>query len=346
MISLLLAIGPVLLFLGTLVAMDSFRLLRPSAVLTAFAWGAVAALIAMPSRDWLGHIVQISPEGFTRYAGPPIEEALKGAFVIAQIARRRVGFLIDATILGFAVGTGFAVVENLAYLRTLGDSAPPLLWAVRGLGTAVLHGAATAILAMLTKRATDRSPERTAIVWLPGWLAAASIHSAFNHVPLPAAAQTAVLLVVLPLIVVFVFQRSERSTREWMGAGLDLDVMLLELVESERFDDTRFGAYLRQLRSRFPGHVVVDMLCLLRIELELSIRAKAFVLARSAGLAVTGDEDLAACLAERDYVSKSIGATGRLALKPLRVTSDRDRWHRQLLSGIMRKAGRAARTRS
>jgi hypothetical protein len=45
------------------------------------------------------------------------------------------------------------------------------------------------------------------------------------------------------------------------------------------------------------------------------------------------DDDLEASLAERDYLHRSIGRAGLLALRPLQVTSGRDRWHRQLLKG-------------
>jgi hypothetical protein len=36
--------------------------------------------------------------------------------------RRRIGFPVDAAQLGFAVGTGFAVIENLDYFRVLSDA--------------------------------------------------------------------------------------------------------------------------------------------------------------------------------------------------------------------------------
>ena len=128
-----------------------------------------------------------------------------------------------------------------------------------------------------------------------------------------------------------VFDRSERATREWVGAGLDLDLEVLQLVVSEHFGVTRFGQYLHELRARFPGPVVADMYCLLRLELELSVQAKALVMARGAGLHLPADEDLEAALAERQYLQYSIGRTGLLALRPLQVTTHRDQWHRHLL---------------
>ena len=94
---------------------------------------------------------------------------------------------------------------------------------------------------------------------------------------------------------------------------------------------THFGRVLQQLRARTPGPIVADMFCLLRLELELAVQAKALLMAREAGLDVPVDDDLEAILAERRCLQRSIGRIGLLALKPLGVTSHRDQWHRHLL---------------
>jgi hypothetical protein len=195
----------------------------------------------------------------------------------------------------------------------------------------MLQGAATAIFAILAKTYADQHRDRLAFAFLPGLAAAMAIHSVYNHRFLPPVAQTLLLLVVLPLLVLWVYARSERSTRDWIGAGLDLDMELLSLVTSETFTVTQFGRYLQELRARMPGPVVADMFCLLRVELELSVQAKAMLLARQNGLEVPVDDDLAASLEERRYLQHSIGTVGLLALKPLQVTSYRDTWHRHLL---------------
>jgi RsiW-degrading membrane proteinase PrsW (M82 family) len=340
------ALVPVVAFLVQLQLMDSFKLVRPAAVFVAIGIGAVVAVICIPLHEWLIAATGMSVVGFSRYVAPVTEETLKAVFLIALIARRRVGFLVDAAVQGFAVGTGFALVENVVYLRALPD-APLLLWLVRGLGTAVLHGATTAMFAMISRTLADRHPDRLWAVFWPGWLVAVAVHSAFNHVPLSPIAMTILLLVVLPALVLVVYHRSEASTRDWIGAGLDLDVELLHLVRSEAFAFTRFGIYLRELRQRFPGPVVADMFCLLRLELELSVQAKAMLLAREAGVQVPVDDDLTACLAEIEYLNASIGRTGVLALKPLMVSSHRDRWHRHLLAqaGSQTRLSNATRTR-
>jgi hypothetical protein len=142
-----------------------------------------------------------------------------------------------------------------------------------------------------------------------------------------------VLLAVMPLVLLGVFEWSEKTMREWIGSGLDLDVELLQLLSSPDFHGTRFALYLEQLRARFAGPVVADMLCLLRLQLELSAEAKGKLLARAAGVEVAADDDTRAALAELRALRASIGRTGLLALEPLSVTSDRDHWHRHLLEG-------------
>ena len=328
--NIIVAFVPVLVFLAVLVMMDSFKLARPSAIATAMGWGVVAAVLSGISQFWMTGT--LSESAFHRVAAPAIEETAKCVLIAYLILKRRIGFPVDAAQLGFAVGTGFAVVENLEYLRVL-SSAAFVLWLVRGLGTAMLHGATTAIFAMLSHTAADRHRDRGALIFLPGLVAAVAIHTAFNVLPVSPLATTAMLLIVLPLLVLWVFQRSEMATRDWVGAGLDLDLMLHETFSSEALAYTKFGAYLRELRQRFPGHVVADMLCLLRVELELSIQAKAMLIARDAGMIMPVHPDARSATDEIRYLRSSIGTTGLLALNPVQVTTHRDDWHRYLLVG-------------
>ena len=332
------ALVPALLLLALLQLMDSFKLVRMTFVALALASGAAAALVCLSLHEAIFEWIRYDPAVFTRYVAPLTEESCKAAFIVLFLVRNRVGFLVDAAVLGFAVGTGFALVENVDYLRHLGTAGLDL-WLVRGLGTGVLHGATTAVFAILSKALLDRGGRRTT-AFLPGFGLAAGIHAVFNHVPLPPLAMTALLLLVLPLVVVIVFQRSERSTREWVGAGLDLDIELLSIVGSELFAVTRFGRYLQELRARFSGRVVADMFCLLRLELELSIQAKAMLMAREAGLELPVSPDLQDSLQEIACLQASIGPTGLLALEPLQVTSGRDRWHRFLLAANRRRTPR------
>jgi protease PrsW len=326
-----LALLPALVFLGVLVFMDSFKLLPLRAVLRALAVGAVAALVCTAVNGALLDGLGVAPTAFKRYVAPLVEETAKAAWIVILLRRGRIGFLVDAAILGFAVGTGFALVENVEYLRAL--ATPHLLvWLVRGFGTAVLHGATTAIFALLGKGLLDRRGEKALLPLAPGFVVAVLIHSAYNHLLLPPLAETALLLALLPPLVILAFDRSERATREWLGVGMDTDVELLQSIRSGAIRETRVGTYLRSLTARFPGPLVADMLCLLRIHLELSVRAKGLLLAREAGLRADVGPDVRTNLAELRYLEKTIGPTGLLAMKPIRRSSSRDLWQLQVLA--------------
>jgi protease PrsW len=333
------ALVPVLLFLGLLVFLDSFKLVSLRSVLFALLAGAGAALVGTEANEWLMDATGLSTPAFSRYVAPPLEETLKALWVLVLLRRGRVGFLVDAAILGFAVGTGFALVENVEYLRGLAEPRL-LLWLVRGFGTAVLHGATTAIFAILAKRLADRHPGRTLVYGLPALLAAAAAHSLYNHFLVSPLLAAGVLLVGLPLLLVLVFERSERATSEWLGLGLDSDLDLVETIVSGQALETRMGEYLRSLKAHFPGEAVADMLCLLRIQAELAIRAKGLLLAREAGLEAPVGEDVRANLRELRYLERSIGPTGRLALKPVLRQSARDLWQVYFLEEAGRGGGR------
>src|SRR5262249_36120703 len=120
--------------------------------------------------------------------------------------------------------------------------------------------------------------------------------------------------------------------REWLGTGLEGEVEALEQLLNGEVAGTRVGGYLDHLRHRFPDAVVADMLCLLRIHLELSIRAKGMLIARSVGVDVQPDESVRANLEELRYLERTVGPTGQLAVLPLRRTSSRDLWQIMLLS--------------
>ena len=119
---------------------------------------------------------------YTRYVAPLIEETLKAGVLVYLFRTHRIGFLIDAGILGFAVGAGFSFVENLYYLYSAQD-AHYGVWAVRGFGTAIMHGGAVALFAIIAETMTERHRKMNALLYLPGLIIAFLVHSIFNHFP-------------------------------------------------------------------------------------------------------------------------------------------------------------------
>ena len=260
--ALCLAVGilPVIAFLVALVLLDSYKLVRLRSVLLVVALGGLVALISLVLNPALREALGLNAKSLTRYVAPIVEEVLKGLVIVAALRSRRIGFLVDAAIWGFAIGAGFAMVENTHYSIVLGRLDLPL-WIIRGFGTAVMHGGTTAIMAVTSKLLTDRANSQRVHLFVPGLAFAILIHSAFNHFYLSPTHSALTVIVALPLLFSVIFRLSENATQTWLGVGFDTDQELLRIIKEGRVSQTQVGRYLRELRGRFAAETVVDMLC-------------------------------------------------------------------------------------
>ncbi len=325
-----LSLAPVLIFLAGLVYLDTYKLVPLKNIVWAIVIGIASAGIAVSANMFAIERLAWDRDLYVRFGAPLVEELCKAVWPLLLIKMRRVGFMVDAGVYGFATGAGFAVIENVYYIQVL-DASSPLVWIVRGFGTAVMHGGTTAILAILAKNRADIKGTKTFTQVLPALLLAYIIHAAFNQFFLSPLLNTVIILFTLPPFMFFVFQRSERSTRDWLGVGFDSDAQTLDMITSGNLSATPLGEYLQSLSTRFPPEVVVDLLCYLRIYLELSVQAKGILLMREAGFDVPPSPDTEAKFAEIGYLERSIGRTGKLALHPFLRMSNRELWQLHML---------------
>ncbi len=322
-------LAPVLSFLAALLFLDSYKLVSMRAVVAVLVCGLLAAAA---SYEVNGGLLRASGSGlelYSRYAGPVVEELFKGLVVVVLIRTHRIGFLVDAAIFGFAVGTGFAIVENLWYQHLVPDAGLGT-WIVRGFGTAIMHGGTTAIFAMMGLAMLEKG-QKTLIALLPGFALAVLLHSGFNHMYVSPRLSTLVVLAVLPPVMFWVFHRSEQAVADWLGHGFDADARMLELITSGGLSDSPTGRYLHSLKRRFRGPVVADLLCYLRVHTELALRAKGVLLMRENEFDIPVDDETRAKFAELRYLERSIGKTGLLAIHPLLHLSHKDLWQLNML---------------
>jgi len=330
LLHVLIGILPVLGFLAALLYLDSYKLVTMRVVVAVIAAGLVAAIACYFVNAYLYDVSGLDFTRYSRYVGPLIEELAKALIVVALIRAHRVGFLVDAAILGFAAGTGFAIVENV-YYQHLVPGANAGTWIVRGFGTAIMHGGCTAIFAMAGLSLRERAATPSAVYFIPGYLLAVLLHSAYNHAFFSPMLSTLAVIVVLPALMLAVYQRSERATADWLGSGFDADTEMLASIMSGHFADSPAGGYLATLKSRFHGPIVADLLCYLRLHSELALRAKGLLMMRESGFDASIDEATRAKLTELRYLEGTIGATGQLAVKPLLHAGHKEMWQLRML---------------
>jgi protease PrsW len=330
---LLVAVAPMLCFLASLLYLDGYKLVRPSAVATVMLAGGGLAVLSYGLSWALLQAFDLNAGTYSRYVAPLLEELLKGLVIVALIRAHRVGFLVDGAIYGFAVGSGFALLENVHFLQVI-EGAGIATWIVRGFGTAIMHGGTTALFAVMGLSVLARTSGAGVGpgVFVPGLLLAAAMHAAFNHLGHMPQIATLLIVVLVPAALLLAFHRGERALSHWLGSGFDADAQMLELINSGDFANSPPGIYLTALRRNLSGKLIADILCYLRLYTELSLRAKGVLMMRESGFAASGmDDETRARFDELRYLEHSIGAAGMRALQPLTSLRRQDLWQLYML---------------
>ena len=327
---LVLGLLPVLVFLGALVLLDSYKLVRPRRVLMMLLYGGVAAVVSFVVSRIGAEALDLDRAQIARYLAPLVEELLKAIPLVILVARRRVGFWWMRPSPALPSAPASRRWRTLQYFVVLGPSSL-LLWVVRGFGTALMHGSATAVMAILSKLLADRYGSNRPLVYLPGLLAAVVLHSIFNHFLVSPTSRRWCCCWCCRCSLSRCSTSPSCAHGTGSGSASTRTRSCLQLIHSGQISGSRIGAYLEELKERLPPTVVADMLCLLRLRLELSIQAKGILLMRQSGFPVEPDPEVEAKFVELRYLENSIGPTGLLAITPFFHFSDRDLWQHHML---------------
>ena len=267
---------------------------------------------------------------------PVIEELVKSIPLLILAFRKRIAFFIDSVICGAAVGGGFSFLENIFYL-VLGDSVDLSTGLFRGLEVALIHMGCSAIIAagmMMAVRQIERKRSRTAMSWndiikttalFVAALAFHVFHNTFQFTPIMQFFW--VLAVMIGMIAVVYFYDID-MTHRWLDKGLDMQINLLRSIEGGHLLNTPTGTFLESVKELFPPNVYFDIICYVRLQIELSVAAKTRFMLHEVGM----DEPLEANKKEL-YMSqfvelieleKNIGPSAKMTIAPIVKLSPAD----------------------
>lgn len=284
------ALAPVLLMLLAFEWLDVFHLIHVRAILILLALGAAAGVLSYPVSGRLLDAMPLGFSNYSRFVAPWIEEALKGAAIVWLFARNRIGFKLDAAISGFAIGAGFSVVENCIYLVRYHELEVGV-WMVRGLGTAIMHGGSAALFAICAHQLNEAMARGQASQWrlrpgrfVPGYLLAVGVHTAFNQFPDQPLIAMVAALIVLPLAILLAFRFGEVEARGWLAAETVSHRAALAELRCGDFPDTPSGRLVEALAGRANGSVSPALIReYLEVHTELVLRAEELLSGGSAG---------------------------------------------------------------
>jgi len=312
---LLTCVLPVLLFLVFLFLLDSFKLVVIRFLVFSLLWGICSAALAYFFNSFLIEHMAIDFKTVSRYIAPLLEEFLKAALILFMVYKKRIGFMIDAAIYGFAIGAGFSLVENILYMSAMADQ-NMIIWIIRGFGTAFMHGGCTAMFAVIYLGGKSRNVS-IPVIFSISILGAYIIHSGFNHFYADPLFQTIGIIMLMPLLFIMIFRYNEVQLRKWLEIEFNSEIELLGMIKRGQFLSTKSGEYLASIKSKFSGLEIFDMHCYLSIYLELSIKAKRNLMLKESGFSVIIENDIKNKLTELKQLRKQIGKVGELTLSPL-----------------------------
>ena len=179
---------------------------------------------------------------------------------------------------------GFALFENLYYLATRPET-HPVVQVIRGFGTAIMHGGATAIFAFVvdfTGRTAARIGGLRVFAARASWRPWRCTRSTTRCCVRPVFA-TLGMLMLLPPLIYFMFERSEQVVARLARVGPRLGRGAARVDQFGRSRTHTPAVTCSRCSDRFRGPIVADMLCYLRLHVELALRAKGVLMLKESG---------------------------------------------------------------
>ena len=250
------ALVPVLVMLFMFIWLDVFKLMTFWETVGLLLLGALTAGAAYPISGTFLDALPLGFSNYSRFVAPWLEELVKGLGIIALFWFNRIGYKLDAVISGFAIGAGFSVVENIIYLTRFPELAANV-WMIRGLGTAVMHGTTCAVLAATAHEFAERETRGAVaefdfnLLWfVPGYLIAVAIHTAFNQFPDKPLLAMIGILAVAPFIIMAIFRFGAVEAQQWLNEERAETRTALEAWEAGKYPDDESGRKIAALVKR------------------------------------------------------------------------------------------------
>ena len=304
------ALLPVVVYIVVVYVLDSFALISVKRLLLLVLCGMAAALacFGLFQLTWT-----VLPESVSDFVDPVIEEAVKAIPLLILARRKKIAFFIDSVICGAAVGGGFSILENIFYL-VLGDELGMGTVLFRGLEVALIHMGCSAIVAaalMFAVRLDGRRRAHLEIkrrdVWMAVFLllAAPALHVAHNTFHFNPLMQFIAVFGSMAGLLVWTYQYDGDMIHRWL----------------DNLSETKTGQFLLSVKDSFSPEMFFDVICYVKLNVELSIAAKSRFMLREAKLDLPLEEEQAknilAQYEEYCVLEKRLGQSARITIAPV-----------------------------
>jgi RsiW-degrading membrane proteinase PrsW (M82 family) len=341
-IALLIATIVPLIFLYVIYKLDLYGTGSFRIVLICFGWGMIAFGLAYLTNTTAMNAGLISLDTLRRFFAPPAEELLKALILIYLVRRPNFTYFVDGAIYGFAIGVGFAIVENYSYV--LGGSASVLGMAIgRVLSTNLMHASASGLVGIAVGYARFHRSWRRVLSVSAGLLVALVLHVGFNNlVSSPRISGGLLLLYAAAVgfgsagIIALAIRRGLAEEKSWIEETLgEADrVTRGEAAVVNRISDAR--EILTPIAKRFGPEKASQIERFLMLQARLGILRKTLEKLQDEKMVKAVEAQMSDLRGEMDDARRSVGAYCMLYLRQIFPEESSPLWGR-LESAIQEK---------
>jgi len=327
---------------------DAFETGNLRFMVASFIWGITAYFLAAQINPSLIDQGIANHDSLVRFYAPIIEEILKVLIIFYFIRQASFTYFVDGTLFGFAIGIGFAVVENWEYVLANPNSA--VFQAVaRVISTNLMHATATAALGIALGQARMQRSGRKNILILSGFLIAIGIHMAFNN--LVTRVNSGLLLLYAAtagiggaVFIYTVIRRGFQSEQKEMEENLNKEEGITAQEASAVQQVDQMKKFLAPVVEKFGSDKAQQVEKFLRMQAKLAILRKS-----AARFAEIGDEKLhhstdkqiETLRTEMNGIRRSVGSYCMLYLRGTFLQESSPLWGR--LQGLIEERAKAPR---
>jgi len=254
-----------------------------------------------------------------RFVAPTVEEILKAVILFFLVRRAKFTYFVDGAIYGFAVGIGFAVIENFEYI--FGHSDVAMAVAVnRVISTNLMHAAATAVTGIVLGWARFGKPALRLPLYLTGVLPAIALHTGYNNL---VTRVTSGLLLVYAIfvgagaagLIILMIRRGLKEEQGWIQEKLGAAdrVEQQEVAAVQNID--RMEPVFKRLTDTFGAETAKRIEQLLVIQARLGIQRKAAEKMSDEKMRLAIQAQIGELRIEMETIRKQIGSYAMVYLR-------------------------------
>jgi RsiW-degrading membrane proteinase PrsW (M82 family) len=321
--------------------LDLYRTGQFKIVVLAFFYGVAIFLLASVINRATLRSGLVPYEVFLRFTAPIVEEVLKALLLIAIYRRPSYTYVVDGAIYGFAVGIGFAVVEDYQYILTRQYAALSLA-ASRVISTNLMHATTTAVVGSALGWARSKRLPGVLALLAGGWAVAMAFHMGFNNLVtrvsggfllLYAAGMGGVGAGLIALIIRLALR--DAKTRIDSELRADTRISAQEADAVSQFADLR--KVLKPVAETFGDEKLSLMLHFLKLEAQIGLKENAITKLQDEGMRRSLQAQVNELREEMEKTRREVGAYPMLYMRVVFPQEGSPIWSR-LDSAIGEKA--------